>query len=517
MNRLKEFMPKFYDIYATDCDRDQPWSRTTLDKMILLKQQKRQMEVEDAVRTKLLGIRSKVNQVKGDSRSPKKKPKSGVSQGMTGLSIGLVLRASTASRATTMTTAAITTKTTSSMKANLPAESTPSREAKEATEAEVVAEALEAPVGKVEARAATPPDPNTIAPPAETSKKKTTSGWVTTSRPATAQAVGMEGESIGKCRRVQREQHQSTWRQSSDKTQGSIPNDHEQESDESEEQSDDWKSADEDDQEQSVTNFLMKAEKEGAFKSETCRSWYNMGSRMMRIEAQDLFTPTPQIAKALRLRMQPCIDELENAWRGEMVDAAMTAEADSQVAETQLQGILEYAIKLRRNDTASYTTEEKTELAKALRITAPKQVPISNEGEPQPKQMDSGCCGFMVLKGPRFYLRGRANGSKIEIHIAKAGDPDTAESYGAPIASVPTTSDPIIRRPEQRKIVELSLGICDDRHNDLVNENRFTSNLDGTRTPHHVDKENKCIWFYKGLENQFIVPLEWDSDQMHPR
>jgi hypothetical protein len=58
MNRLKEFMPKFHDIYATDCDRDQSWSRTTLDKMILLKQQKRQMEVEDAVRTKLLGIRA---------------------------------------------------------------------------------------------------------------------------------------------------------------------------------------------------------------------------------------------------------------------------------------------------------------------------------------------------------------------------------------------------------------------------------------------------------------------------
>jgi hypothetical protein len=44
--------------------------------MILLKQQKRQMEVEgDAVRTKLLGIRTKANQVKGDSKSPIKKKK----------------------------------------------------------------------------------------------------------------------------------------------------------------------------------------------------------------------------------------------------------------------------------------------------------------------------------------------------------------------------------------------------------------------------------------------------------
>jgi hypothetical protein len=75
MNRLKEFMPKFHDIYATDCDRDQSWSRKALDKMILLKQQKRQMEVEDAVRTTLLGIRSKVNQVKGITKSPKLKQK----------------------------------------------------------------------------------------------------------------------------------------------------------------------------------------------------------------------------------------------------------------------------------------------------------------------------------------------------------------------------------------------------------------------------------------------------------
>jgi hypothetical protein len=75
MNRIKEFMPKFHDIYATDCDRGQSWSRSALDKMVLLKQQKRQMEVEDAVRTKLLGICTKANQVKGDSKSPIKKKK----------------------------------------------------------------------------------------------------------------------------------------------------------------------------------------------------------------------------------------------------------------------------------------------------------------------------------------------------------------------------------------------------------------------------------------------------------
>ena len=74
MNRLKEFMPKFYDIYATDCDKDDPWNRKTLDKMILLKQQKRQMKVEDAVRASLLGINSKANQVQS-KKSPKSKQK----------------------------------------------------------------------------------------------------------------------------------------------------------------------------------------------------------------------------------------------------------------------------------------------------------------------------------------------------------------------------------------------------------------------------------------------------------
>ena len=102
-------------------------------------------------------------------------------------------------------------------------------------------------------------------------------------------------------------------------------------------------------------------------------------------------------------------------------------------------------------------------MANALRITALKQVPIEGKGEPQLKQLDSGCCGFMVLKDPRFYLRGRANGSKIKIRIAKTGEPDTAEPYGAPIASMPTISDPINRQQEDRKVVELSLGIYDER------------------------------------------------------
>ena len=233
---------------------------------------------------------------------------------------------------------------------------------------------------------------------------------------------------------------------------------------------------------------------------------------------QDLFTPTPQGAKALQMKTRPTMDRdhgIENAWHGEMVDAMKAAEADGKMAEVQLQNILEFAIKTKRNDTAEYTQEAKTELSKALTINALSQIPIEDDGEPNKMQLDTGCCGFNMISNPRFYLRGRADGRKIKIHIAKTGKPDSAGSYGTPIASVPTISDPIIRQPEKRHIVELSLGVCDERYNDLINENRLTFNLDGTRTPHRVDKDNKCIWFYKGLPNQFIVPIEWDSDQMH--
>ena len=344
----------------------------------------------------------------------------------------------------------------------------------------------------------------------------------------------MEGESISKCRRQQRDQYQSTWSQRSDawsqrsdarnpwnqeseKAREEIPEDYEN-SEEGDAMHEEWKESDEDeDAGHQATSFLVKQEQEGALKSKQYSSWYQMGTRMIctKIEVQDLFMPTPQMAKAMHNKLQPDNHEPEKAWRVELIEAAQTAEADNQAAEVQLQGILEYAIKMRNKDPNSHTPEEKEELAKALQITALKQVPIKDKGKPQLKQLDSGCCGFMMLHDPAFYLRGRANGNKIKIHIAKTGEPDTAESYGAPIASMPTISDPINRQAEGRKVVELSLGICDERYNDLVNENRFTFNLDGSRTPHHVDKENKCIWFYKGLPNQFIVPIEWDCDQMH--
>jgi hypothetical protein len=48
------------------------------------------------------------------------------------------------------------------------------------------------------------------------------------------------------------------------------------------------------------------------------------------------------------------------------------------------------------------------------------------------------------------------------------------------------------------------LAVCDDAIHDLVNENRFDINLDGTPTPHRVDKKNRCIWMYEGTQEQFM-------------
>jgi hypothetical protein len=131
------------------------------------------------------------------------------------------------------------------MKANLPAEST-SSEAKETTEAKEVAEALEAPVGKAEARVATPTKPKYHC---TTCKDLEEEDYIwqghdisTCNRPG----GGMDGQSISKCRRIQREQYQSTWsqssnapnpwRQDSDKAQGKIPDDYERDSEGSEAQ-----------------------------------------------------------------------------------------------------------------------------------------------------------------------------------------------------------------------------------------------------------------------------------------
>jgi hypothetical protein len=47
-----------------------------------------------------------------------------------------------------------------------------------------------------------------------------------------------------------------------------------------------------------------------------------------------------------------------------------------------------------------------------------------------------------------------------------------------------------------------------------VNENRFDINLDGTSTPHRVDKKQRCISMYEGTCDEFIIPLEYERDAM---
>jgi hypothetical protein len=228
--------------------------------MILLKQQKRQMKVEDAVRTKLLGIRSKVNQVKGDLRSPKKKPNAKRKSGHEkALDRAYAQGINDQSRHNYDNDSYYDQD-------NVVDEGKPFR-------------------GKYSKKRGKGDDRGKGGGKGSRGTGRKGGGKGSSTRPKYHCTIcrdleeedyiwmghdkstcnrpggGMEGESLSKCRRVQREQHQSTWRQSSEKAQGSIPDDHEQESDESKAQSDDWKSADEDDQEQSATNFLMKAER----------------------------------------------------------------------------------------------------------------------------------------------------------------------------------------------------------------------------------------------------------------
>ena len=91
--------------------------------------------------------------------------------------------------ATTTTTTSSTTKSEPSKKVSPTGASIPSQEAREAAKVEAAKVVVVEAVAKVEARVATRTDPSTIAPSAETSKRRTTFGRVTTSRHATVQVV----------------------------------------------------------------------------------------------------------------------------------------------------------------------------------------------------------------------------------------------------------------------------------------------------------------------------------------
>ena len=49
----------------------------------------------------------------------------------------------------------------------------------------------------------------------------------------------------------------------------------------------------------------------------------------------------------------------------------------------------------------------------------------------------------------------------------------------------------------------------------MLNENRFDINLDGSNTPHRVDKKNKCVWMYEGTRDQIIIPLDYNHDALY--
>ena len=129
--------------------------------------------------------------------------------------------------------------------------------------------------------------------------------------------------------------------------------------------------------------------------------------------------------------------------------------------------------------------------------------------------MDSGCCGMSMLSDRRYFPYGVTDGNVVKVHTAEVGAVRTAEAYGVAAGSVPTIIDITSHQAGPRRAIRTGLAVCDGNIHNLINENRFDINLDGTDTPHRVDKKNRCIWMYEGTEQQFIIPLSYDHDAMY--
>ena len=128
--------------------------------------------------------------------------------------------------------------------------------------------------------------------------------------------------------------------------------------------------------------------------------------------------------------------------------------------------------------------------------TLDSRLAIKDNGKKKRMQIDSGCCGMSMLSSPAYFCYGLADGKKINIHTAEKVAARKAKAYGIAAGSVPTLTDLKTREAGPRKAIRTGLAVCDDAIHDLVNENRFDINLDGTPTPHRVDKKNRCIWMY---------------------
>ena len=130
-------------------------------------------------------------------------------------------------------------------------------------------------------------------------------------------------------------------------------------------------------------------------------------------------------------------------------------------------------------------------------------------------QMDSGCCGMSMIGDNAYYPYGLADGRVIRVHTAEKDVVRTAANYGVAVGSVPTIINETTREAGPRQAIQTGLAVCDPRIHDLINENRFDIDLDGSNTQHRVDKKNKCVWMYEGTHRQFITPLEYDHDALY--
>jgi hypothetical protein len=189
-------------------------------------------------------------------------------------------------------------------------------------------------------------------------------------------------------------------------------------------------------------------------------------------------------------------------------DEGMDARANQMELDTS-------PMEISKTDLPFYLPIDKEKPLSSVANALSAKMPIEDDGKVVRQQMDSGCCGMSMLGNPAYFPYGLAHGNKINVHTAEKGTVRQAKACGVAAGSVATIKDLQTRAPGPRRAIRTGLAVCDDAIHGLVNENRFDINLDGTSTPHRVDKKNRCIWMYEGTDEQFLVPLDYERDALY--
>ena len=254
--------------------------------------------------------------------------------------------------------------------------------------------------------------------------------------------------------------------------------------------------------------------------AEIFERWYGMHTQMIRISIDsNLLDDVSPAATSIEVgarqnhaRYQATTDdaiplgnydEFTDADKELHDEATKMHHADEELRETNTSETVEY-LKTVVSDGAITTAN----------IVGNNIEIADDEGAVSQLQMDSGCCGMSMINDPNFFPYGLTDGKVIRVHTAEKDVVRTAEQYGVAAGSVPTILDIDTRMAGPRKAIRTGLAVCDSRIHNLLNENRFDINLDGSNTPHRVDKKNRCVWMYEGTRDQIIIPLEYNHDAL---